>query len=151
MNNSKNLSQIKLELFSYQRGGYQAEAKIAIIYGYFMVFLVVMNSQEAVLFSERDSYQDAVNSYFLCEAVGFTPGRCSRESFEQYSHPILDISRYILNMFLPTILLIYIINCKNLKAKVKEVKIIKVLGSFSSKISTTSNSTSSATPISHKS
>ena len=114
-----------------QNGVQAAEVKITIIYAYFVVFLAILISQEAVVLAERDSYRDAVDSYFLCEAVGHMEGRCSRESFEQYSHPLLDIARYIALTLLPVAVLLYLINCRSLRAKVKEMKVIKVVRSFS--------------------
>ena len=116
--------------------------KITIIYAYFVVFLSIINSQEAVLFAEEDSYRNAVDSYFLCEAVGHVEGRCSRESFEQYSHPLLEIARYIALTLFPVVVLLYLINCKSLKTKLKEMKVIKVLRSFSSSQTATSIPTS---------
>ena len=113
--------------------------KITIIYIYFVIFLLLINSQDAVFISQRDSFMDAVNSYFLCEAVGYVPGRCSRETLEQYSHLLMKIVRHIMHIFLPTILLLYLINCRNLKANVKEMKVIKVLRSVSSRGPTTSS------------
>ena len=105
--------------------------KITIIYAYFVFFVTILNSKEAVLFAERDSYWDAVDDYFLCEAVGHVEGRCSRESFEQYSHPLLDIARSFALTFLPVVVMLYLINCSSLKANVKEMKFIKVLRSVS--------------------
>ena len=129
-------------LYLSQKGALVAEVKITIIYTYFVVFLSVINCEEAVLFAERDSYRDAVDSYLLCEAVGHVEGRCSRDSFEQYSHPLLEIARYIALALLPAVVLLYLINCSSLKASVKEMKVIKVLRSFSS------SQTSSSLPTS---
>ena len=81
-----------------------AEVKISIIYTYFVVFLLIINSQEAVVFAKRESCRDAVDSYFLCEAVGHVEARCSQESFEQYSHPLLEITRYTALTFLPNVI-----------------------------------------------
>ena len=106
--------------------------KITIIYGYFVLFLSILYSQQAVLLAEKDSYRDAVNSYFLCEAVGHVEGKCSRESFEQYSHPLLEIACYIALPLLPIITLLYLINCRSLKATVKEMTGTKLLRSFTS-------------------
>ena len=115
--------------------------KITFIYAYFVVFLLIINSQKAVLLSERDSYRDAVNSYFLCEAVGYVPGRCSRETFEQYFHPLLSISREIINTFMPALLLLYLFNCNTLKENMKKMKVLKTLRSLSSGRSTSESST----------
>ena len=115
---------------------------MTIIYAYFVVCFVIIHSEEAILLGEKDSYRDAVDSYFLCEAVGHVKGRCSRESFEQYSHPLLEIIHYLILLFFPIVTLLYLINCRNLKKKAKEMKFIKVLRSFPSNQKSTSLSTS---------
>ena len=131
--------------FSLQRVGQKAEAKISFIYVYFVIFLSLGKTLHAILLSERDSYRDAVNSYFLCEAVGYVPGRCSRETFEQYSHPTLSILHTIMNFSSPFIMILYLINCRALKAKVKESKAMTALKSSYSKRFTTSSSSSNVT------
>ena len=98
------------------------------------------------MYAERESYMDAVDSYFLCEAVGHVKGRCNRESFEQYSHPLLEITRYISLTLLPIVILLYLINCESLKAKVKEMKVVKLLRSLSSNQASTSLPTSQRSP-----
>ena len=133
-----------------QRGIQAAEIKITIIYTYFVISLLMILSQKAVLFSERESYRKAVNRYFLCEAVGHVEERCNRESFEQYSHPILNIAHYTINIIFPAIILLYLINCRTLKSTFMEMKAIKALKSLSTRTRTSKN-TSSTTPISQKS
>ena len=128
--------------------GQRAEAKISFIYVYFLIFHLLVKTYEAILLSERDSYRDAVNNYFLCEAVGYVPGRCSRETFEQYSHPILKISSNIMSFFLPFIMVLYLFNCRALQAKVKEIKAIRTLRSVYSRRLATSKNTSNTTPMS---
>ena len=107
-----------------------------IIVTYLVVFLVLLNIQDAVLIAEQDSLRDAVNLYFLCEAVGHVPGKCNRESFEQYSHPLLNIVFYVASFFLPAVMLLYLINCRLLKEKVERTKFIKTLRFFSERKST---------------
>ena len=125
-----------------QKGKQAAEVKITIIYVYFVIFLLFKNGESAVSISQRDSYEDAVDSYFLCEAVGHVQAKCSREPFEQYSHPLLKIMSCMSVAFMPAAILLYLINCSNLKAKVKEMKAIKALRSLSSTTPNTANSRS---------
>ena len=94
------------------------------------------------MFAERESYMDAVDSYFICEAVGHVKGRCSREAFEQYSHPLLEIARYISVTLLPVVVLLYLINCSSLKVKVKKMKVVRLLRSIPSNQASTSLPTS---------
>ena len=131
-----------LSYMKLQNGGQAAEVKITIIYTYFVIFTSIINSQEAVVFAERESYMDAVDSYFLCEAVGHVKGKCSRESFEKYSHPLLDIARYISLSLLPVVILLYLINCRSLKVKVKKMKVVRLLRSLSSNQASSSQPTS---------
>ena len=126
--------------------GQRAEAKISVIYVYFVIFLLIIKTQEAVFLSERDPYRDAVNGYFLCEAVGYVPGKCSRETFEQYSHPALNISENIISSFIPSVMLLYLFDCRALKAKVKESKVIRTLWSVYSRRSAISSNISNTTP-----
>lgn len=121
--------------FFWQRKAKTAEIKITIILGYLVVYLLFINSHEAVYLAQRAAFQDAVNSYFLCEAVGHVPGKCSRESFEQYIYPLLNIVFYVANLFLPIVMLLYLINCRILKEHLKKLKIIKTVLSLSSKSS----------------
>ena len=122
-----------LFLFSWlQQRQRTAEVKIVLIFSYFMAYLVMLHIRIAVFVAEFESFQSATNSYFVCEAVGYVPGRCSRESFEQYSHPIIQISLYILTLLLPTTNLLFIINCRVLREKVAKLKIIQSLQSLKS-------------------
>ena len=115
-----------------QRLGKAADTKIVIIYAYFVIFLFLSNTRGAVLFSEIDSYNAAVNSQFLCEATGYVPGKCSREMLEQYSHPSLNMAFYITSAMQPIVLLLYLFNCRTLKVKLKGMKAAKVVRSLSS-------------------
>ena len=118
-----------------QKRARTAEGKVMIIVAYLVAFLVLLNIQDAIFIAERDLLEDAVNSYFLCEAVGHIPGKCSRESFEQYSHPLLNIFFYITNFFLPAVMLTYLINCRMLREDLEKIKVIKTLRSISGRTS----------------
>ena len=116
-----------------QRKQCTAEMKIVTVFTYFMIYLILINSYSALFTAEFEPLRNAINSHFLCEAVGYVPGRCSRESFEQYSHPLLNIAVYIGTMLLPVVHLLFIINCRVLKEKIEKLKVIQSLKSTSSK------------------
>ena len=121
-----------------------AEGKILIIAVYFVIFLVLVLVRDAVFGNGRAQFEDAVNSYFACEAVGFVPGKCSRESFEQILYPLLcvNIAFYLANLFLPAVILLYLVNCSKVAKCIKKQKIkaLKVLSTTPSSSSTTETS-----------
>ena len=129
-----------------QKQNYVAEGKIMIIAVYFIIFLVVTLCRDAVYISGRAPFEDAVNSYFACEAVGYVPGKCDRKSFEHFSYPLLcvNIAFYITNLFLPAVVLLYLINCRSLIERFKKQKMLtlKAISTKSSTNSTTNTETS---------
>ena len=112
-----------------------AELKIMFVFVYFMVFLIVLNCREAVYSAQYNAFKNATNSYFLCEAVGYVPGKCSREVFEQYSYPLLNIVFYVTALLVPVVNLLFVINCRILKENIKQLKIVRSLKSLSSRSS----------------
>ena len=89
---------------------------------------------EALYSAEKEALDGAISSYFLCEAVGHVPGRCSRETFERYSHRLLHILiYYILPFFIPVVNLVCVINCKSIKEGITWFTIVRRLKSESSK------------------
>ena len=113
---------------------YKAELKITIVYTYFMLVTWFLFCLDAVYAAEKDVLEEAINSYFLCEAVGHVPGRCSRETFEQYSHPLLNVAIHnILLFFVPIVNLVFVINCKSIKEGITRLTIVWRLKSVSSR------------------
>ena len=110
-----------------------AELKILVVLSCFIISLIVRNGHAAVIIAEFEPFRNAINSHFLCEAVGYVPGRCSRESFEQYSHPLLNITVYIMALCLRTVNLLFIINCRVLKENIQKVKLLQSVTSSSLK------------------
>ena len=110
-----------------------------IIAVYFIIFLVVTLSTDVVYISGRAQFQDAVNSYFACEAVGYVPGKCDRESFERILYPLLcaNMAFFITKLFLPAVVLLYLINCRSLTERFKKQKML-TLKAISTKSSTNS-------------
>ena len=113
MNNQRQTSHFSEHLFHLQKKNYVAEGKIMIIAIYFIIFLIVTLIKDAVYVSGRAAFEDALNSYFACEAVGYVPGKCDRDSFEHFSYPLLSthIAFYITNLFMAAVVLLYLINC----------------------------------------
>ena len=112
---------------------YTAELKITIVYVYWMMLSWSLFALDAVYAAEKDVLEEAITSYFLCEAVGHVPGRCSRETFEQYSHPLLNIAIYnIPYVFIPIVNLVFVINCTAIRESTKRLSIVWRLKSVSS-------------------
>ena len=113
---------------------HKAELKITIVYTYFLLLTWSVLCLDAVYVAEQDVLEEAITSYFLCEAVGHVPGRCSRETLEQYSHPLLNIAIYnILSFFVPIVNLLFVINCRSIRESIKKLRIVQTLRSVSSR------------------
>ena len=115
-----------------QHKGRAAEMKILIVIVYFMIFFILVNCRDALSLAQSKRFRDAVESYFLCEAVGHTPGKCSREALEQFMYPLLYITFYIMAFLLPIVNLMFVINCRSIKEQVKDLSILRSLKSQSS-------------------
>ena len=101
---------------------YKAEMKLAIVYTYYMFACWSALCLDAVYIAEKTLLEEAVKRYFLCEAVGYVPGRCSQETFEQYSHSLLDMAVYSLLMFFgPIVNLVFLINCRSMRECVRRL------------------------------
>ena len=124
---------ILLLLYMLQKKQCIAELKILVVFTCFVTFLIVLNSYGAVITAEFEPFKNAINSHFLCEAIGYVPGRCSREPFEQYSHPLLNITVYITALLVRAVYLVFIINCRVLNEKIQKVKLLRSVISSSSR------------------
>ena len=113
--------------FCLQQKAYKAEMKLTVVSAYFLVFILVGNCQEAIRIVWRDSFKNATNDYFLCEAGGHVPGRCTRETIEQYSYQysLLNCLSHIMSVFIPVVNLVFVINCRILRERMRKVKIMK--------------------------
>ena len=115
-----------------QHRGRTAELKIMMALTYYLIFLVVAVSQTSLFNAQIESFREAVTSYFLCEAVGYVPGKCSREALEYFTHPLLDITLNVMIIFLPCSFLIFVINFSIVKEQVEKLPLIRSLKSQSS-------------------
>ena len=118
---------ISMSMSFLQQKAYKAEMKLTIVYAYFLIFVLMGNFQEAIRIVWRESFKNATNSYFLCEAVGHVPGRCSRETIEQYSYQysLLNCLTNIMAFFIPVVNLMFVINCRIVRERTRKLKIMK--------------------------
>ena len=113
---------------------YEAELKLAIVYTYYMFVYWFALCLNGVYAAERTLLEEAIKRYFFCEAVGYVPGRCSREMFEQYSHSLMHMAVYsVLGFFAPIVNLVFLINCRSIREGVRRLKNIQRLRSSSSR------------------
>ena len=90
-----------------------------VVIGTFLAFGMVIMTQSGLTYS-KDNVElltEAYNTYFACESVGHTPGRCDRGSFEKYMHPYLSIAAYLFLGLLPISILNLIVNINWQSAK----------------------------------
>ena len=53
----------------------------------FIVFVIFTLARTSVILSKADELVSALTDYFKCEALGYVPGRCNRETFERLTLP----------------------------------------------------------------
>ena len=75
--------------------------KITIVFAYYLIFLLVLLCQEAVMLAWKESFRNEANTYFLCKAVDHVTGGCSKDSLKKYSHTFIQMNCifYIMNAF----------------------------------------------------
>ena len=117
-----------------QKRVYNADTKIIIVFAYLLIYLLVVNFRGAIIIAWRESFRSITKPYFLCEASGHVPGKCSREFLENYSFgiSIVNFLYYIMNAMTPVVHLIFVINCRVLRQRMEQLKITKLLKSLSS-------------------
>ena len=113
---------------------YQALLKIMIVFAYFLLLVLFVISRESVYLAKKDAIIDAIDKYFLCEAIGHVPGRCSREFFEQYSYLGLDFMFYFIILLLPIVNLVFLINFTLLREKLSKLNCGKLLSTFRNRV-----------------
>ena len=121
---------------------YQAELKITIVFACYLAFIFVVLCEQAVVLAWKDSFRNETNRYFLCEAVGHTPGRCNLDSLKKYSHvlSLMSVVLFIVDSFIPVSHLVFIINCRVVKKTVQGLGVVKTLMSSLSKRSSEQSS-----------
>lgn len=94
-----------------------AECKLLVILCYAVVLGVLGITHFGVLTATQEEYIAALEAYFSCELTGI-PNNCSRSSFQQYTHPSLLFSTYIIIGLIPAVNLTYVINWTSAKKMV---------------------------------
>lgn len=105
--------------------------KLTLVFAYFLVFVLVGNCQEAIRIVWKDSLKNATTSYFICEAAGYVPGRCSRDIIEQYSYQysLLNCLSHVMAAFIPVVNLVFVINCRIVKEHIRKLQVTKTRSS----------------------
>ena len=124
-----------------QRRSWEAEFKIIIFFSYLLVFLWAVVCRDAIILALQEPFREVIEDYFLCEAVGHVPGRCSREPIERYAYviSILNCIYYIMNSLYSVVYLMFVINFRIAKEGILKMKIIQSFKSTSTRSSQPSN------------
>ena len=91
------------------------EKKILLFFIAFIFYGIVGTLYPTVFGANRKEFFTAIKEYFACEALGYVPGKCSRDEVEKYSRPYLIIIGYISNCLIPLLSLVFIVNVNRLK------------------------------------
>ena len=76
-------------------------------------------------------------NYFACEGKGNDPNNpCDRNTFRQLSYPWLSAVSFVLLYVLPFVNLVYVLNIKELKEKLKTLKFSRTAQTNLSNMST---------------
>ena len=93
-----------------------AEKKLLIVLCYYILFGIV-SMVFSSLTSSNISRQlfEAIVSHFTCEALGYTPGKCDRGLFQQYSITWLFSLTLVLLALIPVVSLLFVLNTEDIK------------------------------------
>ena len=83
----------------------------------FVVSSAFVLIQYSVLRKNYNKFTDGLAEYFFCEALGYVPGRCSRDVFEDYTNPYLDGFTLILILLIPVCMIIFVIGSRKWRTK----------------------------------
>ena len=86
-----------------------AETKIIIVLCYYALFGLVALSYFAVESAFQEEKFQAIQQYFVCEAVG-SGTECDRSGFDNFGYHFLTILAYLMLGLLPTVNLTFVIN-----------------------------------------
>ena len=86
-----------------------AEAKVIIVLCYYALFGLVALSYFAVESAYQGEQLQAIQQYFVCEAVG-SGTECDRSGFDNFGYHFLTILAYLMLGLLPTVNLTFVIN-----------------------------------------
>ena len=93
-----------------------AEKKLLIVLCYYILFGIV-SMVFSSLTSSNISRQlfEAIVNHFTCEALGYTPGKCDRGLFQQYSITWLFSLTLVLLALIPVVSLLFVLNTEDIK------------------------------------
>ena len=90
-----------------------AEKKILIALCYYVIFAVFMFTTTGLTTADTDSYIEAIETYFQCQALGHLPNQtsqCDPKEYQQYTYPVLGAFGFFLFGFVSTANLTFVIN-----------------------------------------
>ena len=96
-----------------------AEKRLIVILSYYILFGIISMVTTSVSTSNLSQmFFNSIASHFSCEALGYTPGKCDRGLFEQYSTSWLFTLTYIFHGLIPVVSLVFVLDTKELKRQV---------------------------------
>ena len=99
-----------------------AERKILIVFCFYIMLAMLVMTAYTIVSRNEEVLMAAIKEYWQCEAIGIDPDRpCikMRASFEELTYPGLNILAYLIFGLFPAINLIFVVNIKELKKKLK--------------------------------
>ena len=97
-----------------------AEKKLLFVFAYYTVFASVTLAYFGVATGDQDNFVAAATEYFICESSG--PEEPCPKDYEQYAHPGLAATAYLLLGFIPAVSLIFVIHVRELKQWIRKVR-----------------------------
>ena len=95
-----------------------SETKVILVLCYYALFGLVALSYFAVESANQDDYLQAIQQYFVCEAVG-SGMECDRSGFENNNYHFWNILVYMMLGFIPAVNLTFVINWTAARASCK--------------------------------
>ena len=91
----------------------RAEKKILFVLCYYVIFSVITLMNFGIYTANTDSFREALEAYFHCQALGHLPNQtsqCDPKEYQQYIYPELSATNYFLMGFITTANLTFVIN-----------------------------------------
>ena len=99
-----------------------AEMKIMLVIVTFMVFSIYTLVRYSNTLAIADKLRSAFTDYFKCEALGYVPGRCSREPFERLDTPYVNAISYLLLGFITLSILNFVIKWRMVTKAIRLIR-----------------------------
>ena len=94
-----------------------AEKKNLIALCYYVIFDVIMLVYFGFHIANSDLFIEALETYFRCQALGHPPNetsQCDPKEYQQYTHPELATTAHVLNAFVTTANLTFVIQWRTI-------------------------------------